>query len=438
MTTPVRTGPVSTSPPAPAAAANGPVRTQDIPRTPWNFFVYLNGDNNLESDAKDDLNEMEKLGSMPGKMNVFALVDGAGKSTKPDANGWTGGTRLMWIQKDPANSKKVVSKEIQVDPGSDLGKLMAAGKGELDMGDPKVMNAALRYVQQNVPSDHLFVDMWDHGDSWHASSSDDTGSTMEPSRGDLQQALKGVKVDVLGFDECLMGAREIAQVAKDAGVQQLVGSELLEPDSGWNYADLFTRFNKLFDQKNVSAETLARAAVDSYAAGPKDNSHLSATDLSRMDAVEAKTSALSDALLRAGGLGNKAIKAAYQSAQRDDDIKEQMDLGDFAKRLAATTTLSPEIRDAAKALQAEIAAAEYSKTAKGASGVSGLTGMTTYAPLRHFDSDYVKTPSNPWVGSHWTDFIRGADANPSSTHRTLVPFSAQAHKGGSNLEWFLQ
>jgi len=440
MTTPVRAG--STPPPAPAAAAGaaakpGAVRTQDIPRTPWNFFVYLNGDNNLESDAKDDLNEMEKLGSMPGKMNVFALVDGAGKSTKPDANGWTGGTRLMWIQKDPANSKKVVSKEVQVDPGSDLGKLMAAGKGELNLGDPKVMNAALRYVQQNVPSEHLFVDMWDHGDSWHASSSDDTGTTMEPSKGDLQAALKGVKVDVLGFDECLMGAREIAQVAKGAGVQQMVGSEFLEPGSGWNYGDLFTRFNKLFDQKNVSAATLARAAVDSYAAGPKDNSHLSATDLTRMDAVEAKTAALSDALLRAGGLGNQAIKAAYSAAQRDDDIKEQMDLGDFAKRLAASTTLTPEIRDAAKALQAEIAAAEYSKTAKGAAGVSGLTGMTTYAPMRHFDSEYVRNASNPWVDSKWTDFIRGADANPSSAHRKPATL-AGAHKGGSGLNWFLQ
>lgn len=440
MTPPVR--PNSTPPRAPAAAAGasaaqGPVRTQDIPRTPWNFFVYLNGDNNLEPDAKDDLNEMEKLGSMPGKMNVFALVDGAGKSTKPDANGWTGGTRLMWIQKDPANSKKVVSKEVQVDPNSDLGKMMASGKGELNLGDPKVMNAALRYVQQNVPSDHLFVDMWDHGDSWHASSSDDTGTTMEPSKGDLSTALKGVKVDVLGFDECLMGAREIADVAKQAGVQQMVGSEFLEPGSGWNYADLFTRFNKLFDQKNVSASTLARAAVDSYAAGPKDNSHLAATDLSRMDAVDAKTAALSDALLRAGGLGNKTIKTAYQAAQRDDDIHEQMDLGDFAKRLAASTTLPPEIRDAAKALQAEIAAAEYSKTAKGATGGEGLTGLTTYAPLRHFDSDYVKTPSNPWVGSHWTDFIRGADANPSSSRRSLAPAPAQPHKGGS-LEWFLQ
>src|SRR5205085_2036147 len=121
MTTPIRPG--STPPRAPsagAAAPTGPVRTQDIPRTPWNFFVYLNGDNNRESDAKDDLNEMEKMGSMPGRMNVFALVDGAAGTKSKDghiakSDGWSGGTRLMWIQKDPANSKKIVSREVQVD-----------------------------------------------------------------------------------------------------------------------------------------------------------------------------------------------------------------------------------------------------------------------------------------------------------------------------------
>lgn len=438
MLSPIRPG--STS--SPAAAAGGPVRTQDIPRTPWNFFVYLNGDNNLESDAKDDLNEMEKLGSMPGRMNVFALVDGAaGSKTKdgfvPDKDGWTSGTRLMWIQKDPSSSKKIVSREVEVDPRSDLGKLLAAGKGELNLGDPKVTNAALKYVQQNVPSEHLFVDMWDHGDGWRAASIDDSGTDLEPYKGHLKQAFDGVKVDVLGFDECLMGTREIAHAGKEMGAKYLVGSEFLEPGTGWNYGDLFTRFNKLFDQNNVSAQTLSRATVDSYATGGKDNSHLSATDLSRMDSVEAKTATLSDALLRAGGLSNKSIRSAYQSAQRDDDIHEQMDMGDFARKLAGTTTLSPEIRDAAKALQAEIAAAAYSKTAKGATQSAHTTGLTTYAPLKEFDTDYVKTPSNPWVDTRWTDFIRGGSAD-----QTMAPVAAppppSSHKGARATEWFLQ
>ena len=441
MTTPIRPGsPAGTSPAAPAAPARNAVSPQDIPRTPWNFFTYLNADNNLESFGKADLNEMERVGSMPGRMNVFALVDGA-KGYTPDGGGWDSKSKLMWIQKDPSASDKIVSREVAVDPNSELGKLIAAGKGELNLGDPKVMNAALKYVQQNVPSEHLFVDMWDHGDSWHASSSDDSGTTMQPSRGDLQKALEGVKVDVLGFDECLMGAKEIAQVAAGAGVQQMVGSEFLEPGAGWNYEDLFKRFDKLFDQKGVSAQSLAHATVDSYAAGGKDNSHLAATDLSRMDAVESRSNALSDALIRAGGLSNKAIRTAYQQAQRDDSDHEQMDLGDFARRLAANTALTPEIRDAAKALGNEIATASYSKTASGATQAANTTGLSTYAPLRSFDTDYVKTPSNPWVGSKWTDFIDDIDQSPAFRGPMFAPMppTPAHHKGGASAgEWFLQ
>lgn len=442
MTAPIRPGSsaASAAPTGAAAPARNAVRTQDIPRTPWNFFVYLNADNNLEADGRNDLNEMERVGSLPGKMNVFALVDGA-KGYAPSKDGWNEGTRLMWIQKDPANSQKIVSKEIAVDPKSDLGKLMAAGKGELNMGDPKVLNAALKYVQQNVPSEHLFVDMWDHGDSWHSASADDSGTELQPFKGHLQQGLEGVKVDVLGFDECLMGAKEIAQVAKGAGAQQLVGSEFLEPGAGWNYTDLLTRFDKLFSDKNVSAQSLARATVDSYASGGKDNSHLAATDLSRMDAIETRTGALSDALIRAGGLSNKTIRTAYQQAQRDDSDQQQMDLGDFAKRLAANTTLTPEIRDAAKALVDEIALASYSKTGKGATQAAGTTGLSTYAPLRRFDPDYVKTPSNPWVNSKWTDFIDDVGKTPGVRGQMSAlnaPPPPESHRGFSAAEWFLQ
>src|SRR5512141_1792545 len=185
-------------PPKPPAPGADQVQTKDIPKADWNMFVYLNADNNLEQFGKADLNEMEKVGSMNGKMNIFALVDGA-KGYEPEKDGWKDSTRLMWIQKDPSDSTKIVSKETYVDPKSDLGKMLAAGKGELNMGDPKVMNAALKYIQAQVPAEHTMVDMWDHGDGWKLCSSDESGRDMSPVAGDLKKALDGVKVDVLGF-----------------------------------------------------------------------------------------------------------------------------------------------------------------------------------------------------------------------------------------------
>jgi hypothetical protein len=56
----------------------GLVRPSDVPSAPWTLFVYLNADNDLAPFAAEDLKEMERVGSLPGKLNVIALVDGAG------------------------------------------------------------------------------------------------------------------------------------------------------------------------------------------------------------------------------------------------------------------------------------------------------------------------------------------------------------------------
>ncbi|WP_309895952.1 hypothetical protein [Archangium sp.] len=114
-----------------STSAQGLLNPKEIPAADWTCFVHLNADNNLERFGKDDLNEMEAVGSLEGKLNMIALVDGG---TQKDGDGWNTGARLMYVTKDPNNSSKIVSREIAVDPKSDLGKLMAQGKGELDTG----------------------------------------------------------------------------------------------------------------------------------------------------------------------------------------------------------------------------------------------------------------------------------------------------------------
>lgn len=147
--------------PTPVPAPSGTIDPKDIPAADWTCFVNLNADNSLESYGRTDLNEMETVGSLAGKMNVIALVDGGTQK----GNGWTTGTRLMWVTKD-SSTGTISSKEITVDPNSDLGKLLAAGKGELDTGNPAVLHAAMDYVQRNIPSQHFMLDLWDHGNDW--------------------------------------------------------------------------------------------------------------------------------------------------------------------------------------------------------------------------------------------------------------------------------
>lgn len=395
--------PASTEPapsPVPPDSGTGPIDPRNIPAADWTCFVNLNADNSLESFGKSDMNEMEKVGSLAGQMNVIALVDGGTQT----GGGWEKGTRLMYVTRDPNNSSNVVSREIAVDPDSDLGKLLAKGNGELDTGSPEVLHAAIDYVQRNIPSQHFMVDLWDHGNDWRGVSYDDHPSD-NLDMPQLQQALSGLsqKVDIVSADACLMATVEVADTAQAAGADWLVGSEEVEPGAGWNYTDFLTRVSKLFDGKSdVSAQEIANAISDSYAAGGLDNSTMSVTDLSGMAALNQKIDAFSDALLAANGLKDAAVRSAYEKAKRYDDY-DQMDLGDFASKVSAATT-DPAVKAAADALVDQLKAVTTPQSGN-PYGWKTSTGLTLYAPRGSVDSEY-KVPGAAWLGSRWNAVIQ--------------------------------
>lgn len=385
--------------PVPPDTGKGPIDPRNIPPADWTCFVNLNADNSLESFGKTDMNEMEKVGSLTGKLNVIALVDGGTQQ----GGGWEKGTRLMYITKDPNNSSNVVSREIAVDPDSDLGKLLAAGNGELNTGSPEVVHAAIDYVQRNVPSKHFMVDLWDHGNDWRGVSYDDhpDASLDMP---ELQQALSGLsqKIDIVSADACLMATVEVADTVKAAGADWLVASEEVEPGPGWNYTDFLGRVGKLFEGSDeVSAAQIAGAISDSYAAGGLDNSTMSVTDLSGLGGLNQALDAFSDALLARGGLGDKAVKAAWGQAKRYDD-RDQMDLGDFAAKVQAGSS-DPAVKAAADALLAQLHAVTTPQSGN-PYGWKTSTGLTIYAPQGSVDREY-QVDGAAWLGSRWNALI---------------------------------
>jgi hypothetical protein len=407
--------PLATPKPTPGptpAPATGPISPKDIPAADWTVFVHLNADNNLEDFGKDDLNEMEAGGgSVAGKLNLIALVDG-GK--RKDADGWNTGARLMYVTRDPNNSSKITSREITVDPKSELGKLIAKGKGEIDSGSPEVLRAALDYVQRNTQSKHYMVDLWDHGNGWKGVSYDDNPHSSIDMP-ELQKALSGLpqKIDVVAADACLMATVEVADTAKALGADFLVGSEELEPGTGWDYKDLLGRMNKLFAGKEpVTAEKMSQAIQESYIAGPRDNVTMSVTNLSKLDGLNGKLNDFSDALVKAGGLQNTTVRNAYDKALRMDDV-DQMDLGDFAKRVSSSTK-DANLKAAADLLVAELGKTTVEKGVKGGDAkYTAATGLTIYAPKGNVDAQY-KQAGSAWLNSHWNNVIKTYSATPRS------------------------
>lgn len=83
----------------------------------------------------------------------------------------------------------------------------------------------------------------------------------------------GQKIDIIGFDACLMGMIEVAYQLKDH-TEIVVGSEELEPGKGWDYTALVSY---LVNNPTASNEDVSKAMVNSFMASYEDESSLKAT-----------------------------------------------------------------------------------------------------------------------------------------------------------------
>jgi hypothetical protein len=138
--------------------------------------------------------------------------------------------------------------------------------GEIDMADPAALRDFVVWVVDNYPADHYLLSIWNHGAGWRESreairaveanardtgesalvgaklvSWDDTSGTgralyMHEVGEALRQAQEetNVKLDIVGFDACLMGMIEVAYEIKDYA-DYMIGSEDIEPGDGWPY-----------------------------------------------------------------------------------------------------------------------------------------------------------------------------------------------------------
>lgn len=78
------------------------------------------------------------------------------------------------------------------------------------------------------------------GDAYRSASNDETNQDVLYNReieDALKAALNGERLDIIGFDACLMAMVETSYALRDVAAY-LVGSEELEPGPGWKYDDV--------------------------------------------------------------------------------------------------------------------------------------------------------------------------------------------------------
>jgi hypothetical protein len=207
------------------------------------IMIYMIG-SNLETDgaaAVTDISEM--LDSKVDFSKNTILI-------------YTGGAKV-WNDYDIPSDKNVIYK------------LTNKGLKELKIYDKKSMvnsntlTEFLNYSYKNYKAKNYDLILWDHGGGpIYGYGSDQNFPIRMMSIADLSTSLKNSsfnkeKLEILGFDACLMSSIEIAQ-AISPYAKYLISSQEAEPGDGWNYEYL-----KELD-KNISSVSLSKKIIDYY------------------------------------------------------------------------------------------------------------------------------------------------------------------------------
>ncbi|WP_169314612.1 clostripain-related cysteine peptidase [Thiothrix nivea] len=309
----------------------------------WTIMIFMNGDNDLERWAVMDFNEIAKVdfGSM---VNVVVQFDRIGDyiSTNPQ---WTGCLRFKMFK--------------GIEP---LPTFAVQNMGELNMGSGKVLGDFVQWSRQNYPAKHYMLDVWNHGQGWRLAT--DTGISVsgrykyissDSTQGDIMynrelqdslfNVLKGEKLDVIGFDACLMATIETGFAMRNIA-HVMVASEEIEPLSGWRYNHWL---QLLVDDPSMDAVALGKMLVDSYRNTSEHDEEfratfamtLSAIQLSKMNDLAFVVHDLSEEMIRhlKKDILNiqKARASCYKYAMGEADV-HSIDLSKFCENLQNTTS----------------------------------------------------------------------------------------------------
>jgi len=391
---PAAARPTATPKPAPASAATNSNAAAD-----WTVLVYLDGDNNLEEDAIGDYAEMASVGSN-AQLNIVVQFDRIASDEDWD---------------DTSNGDWSDVKRFRVERGKKPTKSnQLADLGELNMGDQRTLVDFASWGIKSYPAKHYALIFWDHGASWPGVANDDSSDSdlitlpeLAGALADLRKKTGVQKLDLIGFDACLMGQIDVLQAIAPFG-QVAIGSADLEPGEGWAWN---AWLKELATKPPKDAAALAPSIIKSFTAFYKKEDDpsvtLAAFDLSKIELMTSQLDALSNVMMAAMPKSFKSIgKArsyAAEYASGDTDISA-IDLGYFADSLI-TAGADKQVADAARALSQTI------KTARIAQGHGAdhpkSSGISIYFPRKkkHYDSTYVK--SSPLTkATHWEEFLQ--------------------------------
>lgn len=185
----------------------------------------------------------------------------------------------------------------------ELGKdyqLVEINHEKKNMCDPDTLSEFLNYGYENYKTDSYDLILWDHGGGSILGYGYDEVYHSTFKLTDMKKALENSpfkndnKLEVIGFDACLMSCIETGYVLKDYGKYMIASQETI-PGYGWDYSFL-KDVNNMIDGESLSTSIIDHY-VDFYEKISKEqnvylDTTLSCLDLSKMENVEKNMNSL--------------------------------------------------------------------------------------------------------------------------------------------------
>lgn len=382
------------------------------PQKTWTVFVYGHGDHNLTNELVTDMLEMSQAG-LEDHLQVVVYAD------------WNAGTV---VEKDLTTSVRrgapfPTGAEWYRVRGSGAAPQLLASEPERDLDDPAVLQAAVTKAFRDHPAERYAVVLWDHGGSWKEGYGGDlqdgppaakpgmaSAAATQAIRSGMTAAGVTGRLEILGFDTCLMmGAEVVQEVAGLANT--FVACAEIDYGAGWDYRATLQNIN---DSSASSARDLAGEEVMAWhrhhvalsTGAPEDMTRAhAAIDLTRWPRFQQAYAGMQREMQSSQSIswtevaraGYFATPGYWQDIERGDDRPQLRDLGLILDRLADLRS-DPLVRSRAAAARTALDGLVIGRSLGSLRG--GQAGLHTESALAN---DYKVDPArlSAYRGTAW-------------------------------------
>lgn len=355
----------------------------------WTIFVYLCGTDLESSGQGSATGDIQQMMEAESSDNVRFVVQ-------------TGGTK-KWINEVFSASEA----ERWIVQNQDMQKV---GSVPLkNMGSSENLADFLKWGVKEYASEKMGVIFWDHGGGCIQGACVDElngGDTLDlmeinSAFADVYEGMTD-KFEFIGFDCCLMGTAEVANILASYA-RYFYGSQETEPGTGWDYT---TFTNALVKNPTANGAELGKVIADSFynecaSAQQEKECTLTIVDLSKMDDFVIAFNDFSKKLFESAGNDLKAVVKGVTSADnfggnnKSEGYTNMVDVGGIISQCSKTV-------DGSAALEALKNCIVYNKNGANHSKASGLS---VFYPLKVNEPKDLQTFSKVTVSPYYLSIV---------------------------------